>query len=491
MMISALLLVSLIAVLMPLVGRTMKQLSLGAMLGSSIMLICALLVGLPPILGSAPLAGGAGLWYVDALGGLLVVLIGGIQWTATLVSGEYLDEELREGVITLSKARRYYTLLALFIFAMFTAVVSDNLGVLWIALEATTLATTFLVAFYARSSSLEAAWKYLIICSTGIALGLVALLVVYTAAHGATGLTGLDALRISVLMGTTLSPALLKVAFAFALVGYGTKVGLAPMHTWLPDAHSSAPAPISALLSGVLLNAALLALLRYKAFTDLALNSQSFTNAFFLAAGLLTVLVAAAFILAQADYKRLLAYSSIEHMGFAVLSIGLGAVGAVAAVIGVVAHALTKSMLFFGAGNILLRFRSTKFIRVAGVYRTLPITGTLFLLGIFTLLAVPPSPLFFSEYLAIAAGISTHPFVIGAALLGLAIVLAGYVQLVMPMLFSHTTAEPLDHMVKEGELFSRTTFSMALHIVLLLAFAVLVFTGIGMPVIERIAALIT
>jgi hydrogenase-4 component F len=484
---------SMIAALVPFLFTEAKYHSRAALLMSTLVLIGALSVAVPVLLGGDPVVSANHLWYVDGLSALLVALIGIIQWTATIVSGPYLATEVEEGVVTPALVRRYYSLLALFVFVMFVSVLSDNLGVLWIALEATTLATTFLVAFYARPTSLEAAWKYLIVCSTGIALGLVALLVVYTAATGSGVAEGLDALRFSVLSGSgaLLPGAMLKVAFAFALVGYGTKVGLAPMHTWLPDAHSSAPAPVSALLSGVLLNSALLALLRYKGLTDVSLGSNSFTNMLLLGFGVLTIAVSAAFIFAQKDYKRLLAYSSMEHMGFTVLSVSLGAIGAVAAVIEIVGHALTKSMLFFSAGSFLQRFHSTKFARVADAYRIMPINGAFFLIGTFFLLGAPFSPIFMSEYFAIAAGIDAHPIAIAIVLAALTLALAGFIMRVMPMLFSKQAAEPSEHPIREGERVSRTTFALSVHLVLLLAFFGLIVSGVAMPMITRIAALIS
>ncbi|MFM2330752.1 MAG: hypothetical protein RLZZ26_259 [Candidatus Parcubacteria bacterium] len=493
MMITLLLAVSACAIAVPFLAQSVKRTSILMAIASTVVFAIALLTAVPVLMSGVPLFGGAGLWYVDAFSALLVVLIGAIQWTASFASGTYLGEEAREGVVTLSLVRRYYALAALFVFAMLTAVVADNLGVLWIALEATTLATTFLVAFYVRPSSLEAAWKYLVLCSTGIALGLVSVLVVYAAATSAGAATGIDALRISSLLHVlpALSPAMMKIAFAFALVGYGTKIGLAPMHTWLPDAHSSAPAPISALLSGVLLNAAFLALMRYKMLTDGALGDPAFTNGLLLALGVLTVVVAAFFIIAQTDYKRLLAYSSIEHMGFVVFSVSLGSVGAIAAIIEIVGHAFVKSMLFFGAGNILLRFHSTKFAKVAGVYRALPITGGLFLVGTLFLLAAPPSPLFMSEFLAIAAGIGAHPYAVAAVLLALAIALAGFIRLVIPMLFAHTAPEAPEGEVVSGENVSGATVAMAIHLIVLIALFVAIITGAALPVLTRIANILT
>jgi len=204
----------------------------------------------------------------------------------------------------------------------------------------------------------------------------------------------------------------MQIAFVFILIGYGTKVGLVPMHAWLPDAHSRAPAPISALLSGVLLNAALFSILRYKTLVDITLSNSHWSGQLLLFFGALSCVVPAAFILVQTDYKRLLAYSSIEHMGLTAFLFGLGPVGTFAALIHMIGHALSKSMLFFAAGNIYLAFKSTKFEKVGEVMRVLPYTGAIFLAGVLALLAVPPSPLFLSEYRLFAGAISSHPVLV-------------------------------------------------------------------------------
>lgn len=490
MMTTALLVVTLFAALAPLGVKkpgTMTALSIGF---STIVLALGLLVGVPPLLGQPAVV--EGLWYVDALSGIFVVLVALVQWSASLASRSYLMHEVAEGVVDATHVRRYYMLMALFVLTMFTTVVSDNLGVLWIALEGATLATTFLVAFYGRPASLEAAWKYLIICSTGIALGFMALLVLYVAVTGQGAVTGLAALQWTTLMQAGGLPAdMLRVVFALALIGYGTKMGLAPMHTWLPDAYGNTPAPITALLSGALSNVALFTLLRYKALVDLSLGSSLYADGLLIFFGVLTLLVAAAFILTQGDYKRLFAYSSIEHMGFAVFSIGLGALGVVAAVIELVGHALAKSMLFFGAGNVRLRYKSTKFARVSGVYRTLPYTGGLLIVGILALLAVPPSPLFMSEYFAIAAALPAHPYALSLALLSLVVILAGFARSLVPFLSGDAHADEEGVAVVVGERWNASHTAMTLHVVLLLALFAGLLSGTLLPVVERVAALIT
>ena len=493
-MITSLLVLCLIMALQAFVGRTQRTVSAGAFVMSTLVFGVAVYAVWPTLTGpSAVLSNG--LWYLDSLSSLLVLLIGFVQWTATLTSISYLKEEAAEGLVTLPQVRRYYALLGLFVLSMLATIVSNNLGFMWVALEATTLATALLVGFYARQGSLEAAWKYLILCSTGISLGLIGLLCVYYAASIGGMEIGLHTIDWTHLfsIAPTLSPELMRVAFAFILIGYGTKVGLVPMHAWLPDAHSRAPSPISGVLSGVLLNAALFAILRYKALVDGSVGSSVWTNELLVWFGVLSCLVPAAFILLQTDYKRLLAYSSIEHMGLMVFSIGLGGVGVVAGVIHMIGHALTKSMLFFAAGNILLRFKSTKFERVAGVMRVLPYTGAIFLVGILALLAVPPSPLFMSEYLMISTGIVHHPIAMGIVLVALTIILAGFIRLVMPFLFSREAPSDPEAVLPEeaGEHWGLSHVAMSLHVVLLIAIGIFLWTPAGQLLLAHLAVVIS
>ncbi len=240
-------------------------------------------------------------------------------------------------------------------------------------------------------------------------------------------------------------PVVVKVAFLFVLVGYGTKVGLVPMHTWLPDAHGKAPSPISALLSGVLLNVALVSVLRFKGLTDLSIGSE-FSSMLLLYFGLASIIVAALIIFTQRSYKRLLAYSSIEHMGVIALGLGLGGVGVVAALFHMLYHSLSKVLLFLASGNILLRFGSTKFENVSGVMRALPITGALFLAGFLAISGLPPFGMFFSKFLILSAGAESHLGLMIVALGALAVAFYGFFRHVSPMLFG-----PLSQGVERGE----------------------------------------
>lgn len=413
-------------------------------------------------------------WHIDGFAAILMALVGFVQWTATLVSGPYLKEELHEKIVSLKQVRMYYALMQLFVLSMVLTLSANNIGIMWIALEGTTLATTLLVAFYTYDGSLEAAWKYIVLCSVGISLGLLGVLLVYYAATNAGAGATATVLSWTTLQGIAgqLPPSIMRWAFVFIFIGYGAKVGLVPMHTWLPDAHGRTPSPISGMLSGVLLNVALFAILRYKNLVDLSLGGSAWSNRLFLVFGALSFILPAAFILVQRNYKRLLAYSSIEHMGFIVFCIGLGAPGMLAAMVHLIGHSLIKSMLFFGTGNMLLRWKSTKIAHIGPVMTSLPITGTMFLCGLLALLATPPSPMFWSELMAFSAAIGTHPFLVIGMLLAGTVLFAGMLRNLLPMLFS-TQKDPVTAPIERWNL-SHT--AMALHLIAVVAFGFLLMS---------------
>src|SRR5579883_3425983 len=298
---------------------------------------------------------GSGL-YADALSALSLLIIAFVGTTAALYSVGYMRENMKElggeyGA-GLREVRRYYLLFNLFLFAMLVVPLSNNLGVLWIAIEGTTLASLFLVSFYRTPEALEAAWKYVIVGSVGIALALFGTILAYYSAVQVLGPTYDLAWSVLPPVAARLNPGVMRLAFIFIVVGFGTKAGLAPMHTWLPDAHSEAPSPISALLSGVLLNTAMYGILRYYALATPSLG-RAYPDALLLGFGLLSLLIAALFILRQDDIKRLLAYSSVEHMGIVAVGIAFGgALGMSGALLQMVGHALAKSLMFFASGLV-------------------------------------------------------------------------------------------------------------------------------------------
>ncbi len=407
-------------------------------------LVSALVTGLGVLTASIlALTGGAvpaivGWWHADAFTWLIAALIAFVYIAATAVSYRYIGAETHEGILRLPQVRLYFCLLHVFVLTMLAATFADNLGALWMSLEGTTLATTMLVAMYRKDASIEAAWKYIILCSIGITLGLLGILMFVHAAMLGAGLSPEEALSLSALRAhaAVLDPTLVRWAFIFVFVGLGTKVGFVPMHAWLPDAHSKTPSPISAMLSGILLTVAFCAILRFKTIADATLGGYAWTNRLFLAFGLISVIISALFLLQQRNYKRMLAYSSVEHMGFTAFAIGLGPIGMIAALVHMVGHTLVKPMLFFGAGEILLAYKSTHIEDVRRAIRRLPITGSLFIAGVLLILAVPPSTLFTSEFITISASLQTHLWLTLLLLAALSMIALGMLRSVSTMLYN-------------------------------------------------------
>lgn len=350
----------------------------------------------------------AGWLYADALSAVTLLVIAFVSFTAALASVGYLREDMREMNTAQGQAlrqmKRYYMLFHLFAFSMLIVPVSNSLGVMWIAVEGTTLASLFLVSFYGTGESLEAAWKYVIIGSVGLALALFGTILTYYSAVQILG-TSYD-FNWSVLAPVVgrLNPNVMRLALLFIIVGYGTKAGLAPMHTWLPDAHSEAPSPISALLSGVLLNCAMYAILRYYALAVPSLG-HVYPTMLLLTFGLLSLVIATLMMFQQRDYKRLLAYSSIEHMGIIALGVAFGGpLGLFGALLQIINHAVTKSMMFFASGQVLLKYKTKSIDRVSGIIKIMPVTGTLLLVGGLALTGSPPFSVFISEFTILSAG---------------------------------------------------------------------------------------
>jgi hydrogenase-4 component F len=340
--------------------------------------------------------------------------------------------------------------LMLFLAAMTLVVVSRHWGLMWVAVEATTLASAPLIYFHRSPRSLEATWKYLVICSVGIALALLGNFFLAVAAKDA----GPEKLHLAVAQMETharqLNPLWLKAAYLLLLVGYGTKMGLVPLHTWLPDAHSEAPSLVSALLSGVLLNCAFLAVLRAHALMAKA-GLEAFSQDILVLFGLVSMGVAALFIIGQTDYKRLLAYSSVEHMGILVLGVGIGGIAGFGSMLHAVGHSLTKAMLFLTAGNTLACFHSKSTFRARGILRVCRCTGILWLVGLFAITGSPPFATFVSE-LAVLKGILdasrwiTAVFYLGT--LGMAFV--GMASAILPMVYGHPLPGTTDSAAAES-----------------------------------------
>ncbi len=339
------------------------------------------------------------LFFLDALNGVLLLVITGLSFLTSIYSIGYMKKEIEHGLPE-KKVHEFYFWMNAFIFAMLLVSLSNNFGILWIAIEGTTLATALLISFYRNREAVEAGWKYIILCSVGIALALFGIIILYFSVSGKLGYE-LDALNWTEIVNIagSINPFLLKLAFIFVLVGFGTKMGLAPLHFWLPDAHSQAPTPISALMSGVLLNCAFYSIIRVEAILNKA-GVGDFGAQLLVIFGIFTVFVASLFIIKQIDYKRLLAYSTMEHMGIIAFAFGINTKLAIfAGIFHLLNHAFVKGLMFFSVGSVLTNFHTKNFFEIKGLFKTLPITAGLMLLGVLAITGTPPFNIFASEFL--------------------------------------------------------------------------------------------
>ncbi|MER7668202.1 proton-conducting transporter membrane subunit [Kitasatospora sp. NPDC096128] len=342
-----------------------------------------------------------GLLRADALTVWILLGIGAVGALACAASPAHLAAERTDPV----SARRYGLLVHLFLAAMALATLTANLGVLWVAVEAATIVTAFLVGHRRTRAGVEAAWKYVVICSVGIALAFLGTVLVYFAARHA-GIPEAHALDWPTLAAHAdrLDPHTLRLGTSLAILGFGTKAGLVPLHAWLPDAYSQAPAPVSALMSGVLLAVSFTAVLRHKVIADAAVGT-GFARALLLAVALLTLALAAALLLAQRDYKRMLAYSSMEHMSLIALAAAVGTHLATAALLlHMAGHGLAKAVAFCSSGHFAQLTPTTRIGRIRGLLGRAPVLGTTFALAVAALLGLPPFSLFASELAIARAG---------------------------------------------------------------------------------------
>jgi hydrogenase-4 component F len=360
--------------------------------------------------------------HVDDLNVVFIVLTTFVGFTASVFSATYIAHELELGRLTPVYLRFYHAMYQTMMFGMNLALVANSIGLMWVAVELATLTTVLMVGIYRTSEALEAAWKYFILGSVGIALALFGTILVYMAATPIVG-EGLDAMTWTVLIANAkaFDPALLNLAFVFLLLGYGTKVGLAPLHAWLPDAHAEGPTPISAVLSGLLLNVALYALLRFKIL--LAATPQAIAPGPLLITLGLTSLIFAAFMLyRRRDIKRMFAYSSIEHMGIIAFAFGMGGpLANFAGLLHMTMHSLTKSAIFFAVGHIAQVKGTQKIAEIRGLTVTHPVLGWGLVLGVVAIAGLPPLGIFMSEFLVVSSTFARQPFLAVPLVLGILI----------------------------------------------------------------------
>ena len=348
--------------------------------------------------------------FIDDLNNAFIVLTTFVAFTTSLFSASYIAHELEIGRLTPSHLRFYHAMYQTLMFAMNLGLVANNIGLMWVAVELATLTTVLMVGIYRTHEALEAAWKYFILGSVGIALALFGTILVYMAARPVIG-EGADAMVWTTLIknASSFSPALLNVAFVFLLLGYGTKVGLAPLHAWLPDAHAEGPTPISAVLSGLLLNVALYALLRFKMLLAVNLSALA-PGPLMVTLGLVSVVFAAFMLYRRRDIKRMFAYSSIEHMGIIVFAFGMGGpIANFAGLLHMAMHSLTKSAIFFAVGHIAQTKGTQKIAEMGGLTETNPVLGWGLVLGVVAIAGLPPLGIFMSEFLIISSTFARQP----------------------------------------------------------------------------------
>ena len=382
------------------------------------------------------------LLYLDSFGALVLMPISGVGLASAVYSVNYMGRQYDRNVVDDRQLLRYYQALNVFLFTMLFVPVSNNLGIMWVAIEATTLVSVLLIMLYTKESAIEASWKYLIIATVGLSFALFGIIFFYYANSTVPGANNDLAMNWTdmVAHGKMLDPNIVKIAFVFILIGFGTKAGLAPMHSWLPDAHSEAPTPVSALLSGVLLNCAIYAILRFHIVTSASIG-QSFSSMLLVILGILSVGIAAASIYFQKDMKRMLAYSSVEHMGLISVAMGFGGFLAIyGAILHIINHSIAKPLMFFASGTVSQRYGTKAMSNTRGIIKTMPVLGILILIGGLAIAGMPPFNIFVSEFLILSSGFATGQLLATSLIVGLlVIVFAGFVKHIVRMVFGTPT----------------------------------------------------
>jgi hydrogenase-4 component F len=463
------LIASLVAILAHWFGRyTRPALEFFHMVSVTVVLLLVLIVG------GQVLASGEALalnhWFrVDSLGAIFLIIVGLVGFLAGLYSIGYTRHDLEIGEMDMGRLRTFYSLFHFFFFTMLLAVTSNNIIIMWVAIEATTLSSAFLVGMYGTRQALEAAWKYVVICTVGVAFGLYGTILVYSDAVNVIPETHLASLWSEIVKNAgALDPTLLKLAFVFVLIGFGTKAGIFPMYTWLPDTYSEAPSPVSALLSGVLVNCTLFVIIRFSIIVNLTIG-PGFTQTLFLIFGMLSLATAVFFMLGQKDVNRLLAYSSPENIGLILVAFGLGGpIGTLAGLLQILNHSLVKSLMFFLSGNILMKYRSRSLDVVKGLMQAAPLTSFFLLCGVFALVGVPPFNIFLSKFLIISAGIATgHLWLMVICMLLLVLAFVALFKMLSSVVLGE---KPVD--IRKGEAGFTTMAPIAILMILILALGV-------------------
>ncbi|MDE1727859.1 MAG: hydrogenase 4 subunit F [Thaumarchaeota archaeon] len=381
-------------------------------------------------------------FYIDSFGAIILLPISIVGFVSVLYSKNYMGRQYDIGLVDDKHIVRYYQGLSIFLLSMLIVPITNNLGVMWVTVEATTLISVLLIMLYFKENAIEAAWKYLIIATVGLSFALIGTVFFYYANINAG--SSEDAMNWTGMVHNAklFDPNLVKIAFVFILVGYGTKAGLAPMHTWLPDAHSEAPTPVSALLSGVLLNCALYGIIRFHIVSSGTLG-PAFSNQLLIILAVVSIGIAAASIYFQKDMKRMLAYSSVEHMGIVSLGIGFGGIfGIYGAILQIINHAIAKPLMFFASGMVSQKYETKVMSKIKGIIKVMPITGALFLIGGFALVGMPPFNIFLSEFLVLSSGFQSGQFLVTMLVIAfLVITFAVFLRHLIRMIFGNPVLE--------------------------------------------------
>jgi len=413
-----------------------------------------------------------GFFYLDSLSLIILSLISFVGFVSSIYSVNYMGKQYEDGMIDDKHLLRYYQGFNMFIFTMLLVPIVNNTGIMWVAIEATTLISVLLIMIYVKEGAIKSAWKYLVIATVGLSFALIGtILFYYTNIHDPSqSEVSEEMINWTNLLenSASLDPTIVKIAFIFILIGYGTKAGIAPMHTWLPDAHSESPTPISALLSGVLLNCALYGILRFHLISNDSLGGE-FSENLLIIFGLLSVGVASITILFQKDMKRMLAYSSIEHIGIVTLALGFGGFFAIyGAILHMINHAIVKPLMFFASGKISQKYETKAISKIRGIINTMPITSIMFLIGGLAIIGLPPFNIFVSKFMILSSGFDTnHGLASFILILFLAIVFIGFIKNIISMTFGKAKLE-----IKRGDLGYLSIIPMGILIVFIIVLGI-------------------
>jgi len=381
-------------------------------------------------------------FYIDSFGAIILLPISIVGLVSAMYSVNYMGRQYDNGMIDMKHVTRYYQGFNVFLLTMLIVPIANNMGIMWVTVEATTLVSVLLIMLYFKQNAIESAWKYLIIATVGLSFALIGITFFYYANINVAN--SADAMNWTGMMHNSklFDPNLVKIAFVFILIGFGTKAGLAPMHTWLPDAHSEAPTPVSALLSGVLLNCAFYCIVRFHIISSSTIG-PAFSSQLLIILAVISVGIAAASIYFQKDMKRMLAFSSVEHMGLISLGVGFGGLlGIYGALLQIINHAIVKPMMFFASGTITQKYETKAISKITGVIKVMPATGVLFLIGGLALVGMPPFNIFLSEFLILGAGLKSGQFLATSlVIIFLVITFAVFLRHVIRMVFGNPSPE--------------------------------------------------